>query len=176
MGKQEQKLKEQETQSFCPFQPQFHSLQLERLQQLGLISGLHINPLVPGVGISWTQSINFSKFFFFFFLTFPLCLSRKLGSVCGRGGQFGQQIVSSEPSSSDKGKGAQTALVYCSWRPAGVPVFQPHTTPFCLWVLENKTLTLITLSGSNEIKQTWESRTGEVTLPYLMGAPSGPVS
>lgn len=65
MGKQEQKLKEQETQSFCPFQPQFHSLQLERLQQLGLISGLHINPLVPGVGISWTQSINFSKFFFF---------------------------------------------------------------------------------------------------------------
>lgn len=66
MGKQEQKLKEQETRSFCPFQPQFHSLQLERLQQLGLISGLHINPLVPGVGISWTQSTNFSKFFFFF--------------------------------------------------------------------------------------------------------------
>ena len=52
---------------FLPVPAPIPQLQLEWLQQLGLISGPHINPLVPGVGISWTQSTNFCKFFFFFF-------------------------------------------------------------------------------------------------------------
>ena len=147
MGKQEQKLKEQETRSFCPFQPQFHSLQLERLQQLGLISGLHINPLVPGVGISWTQSTNFSKFFFFFFFKPFLYVFQGSGGACvGEEANLGNELFQANPAARTKEKELKRPLFIVPGGPAGVPVFQPHMTPFCLWVLENKTPTLITLS------------------------------
>lgn len=95
---------------FLPVPAPIPQLQLEWLQQLGLISGPHINPLVPGVGISWTQSTNFCKFVFFFFKPF---LSVFQGS--------GERVWARRPiwaancfkgtQQLRQGKAAQTALV-----------------------------------------------------------------
>ena len=57
--------------------------------------------------------------------------------MCGRGGQFGQQVVSSELGSSGREENELQWPLFIV--PAGSPRSCPMW-PFCLWLLEDKTL------------------------------------
>lgn len=62
----------------------------------------------------------------------------------GEEANLGSKLFQANPAARTKEKELKQPLFIVPGRPAGVSVFQSHTTPFCLWVLENKTLTLIT--------------------------------
>lgn len=95
------------------------------------------------LGFPGPKALIFASVFFFFLKTFPLCLSRKWGACVGEEANLGSKLFQANPAARTKEKELKQPLFIVPGRPAGVPVFQPHT-PFCLWVLENKTLTLIT--------------------------------
>lgn len=117
----------------CKISQKPHRLGIERLRKTR--------------GLFFFLFFFFSKFFFFFFFKPFLYVFQGSGGACvGEEANLGNKLFQANPAARTKEKELKRPLFIVPGGPAGVPVFQPHMTPFCLWVLENKTPTLITLS------------------------------
>lgn len=98
------------------------------------------------LGFPGPKALIFPSFFFFFFKPFLYVFQGSGGACVGEEANLGNKLFQANPAARTKEKELKRPLFIVPGGPAGVPVFQPHMTPFCLWVLENKTPTLITLS------------------------------